>query len=406
VRILVVCEQRFAAGPNGSVWTTTSQPQAFWSRYLGAFSQVMVLARVAPPLVVSADAQRADGPGVQFSSLPYYVGPREFLRVATELRRQIRGTWRWGDAVIVRAYSPLSTQLLPRLARLGYPYALEVVSDPQDAFAPGGVRHPLRPIFRRWFSRSLRRQCLDAIAVAYVTESTLQQRYPARPTTFTTHYSSVALEDGDLFDEPRTFSEAPRSPHLVFVGSLAQMYKGPDVLIDAAARCVAQAVDLQLTIVGEGRHRPELERRARDLGIADRVRFTGELPAGTAVRAILDQADLFVLPSRTEGLPRALIEAMARALPCIGTAIGGIPELLPADDLVPPNDVEALAARVSAVVREPARLGAMSARNLARAREFRDSVLRERRDRFYAEVRERTMAWLRAHPQPPSLSPP
>ena len=62
--------------------------------------------------------------------------------------------------------------------------------------------------------------------------------------------------------------------------------------------------------------------------LRDRVRFRGQLTTPVDVRAELDRADLFVLPSRQEGLPRAMIEAMARALPCIGSSVGGIPELL------------------------------------------------------------------------------
>ena len=88
--------------------------------------------------------------------------------------------------------------------------------------------------------------------------------------------------------------------------------------------------------------------------------FLGQLPAGEMVRAQLDKADLFILPSKTEGLPRALVEAMARALPCIGTTVGGIPELLPSEDLVPPGDVKALAETIEDVLRRPERLAKMS----------------------------------------------
>ena len=111
------------------------------------------------------------------------------------------------------------------------------------------------------------------------------------------------------------------------------------------------------------------------------------------MRRILDSADLFVLPSRTEGLPRALVEAMARALPCIGSAVGGIPELLDASDLVPAGDSAALAAKIQEVLRDPLRMEKMSRRNLAGAQEFVDSVLAERRRRFYQHVRDYTQRW-------------
>jgi L-malate glycosyltransferase len=124
------------------------------------------------------------------------------------------------------------------------------------------------------------------------------------------------------------------------------------------------------------------------------VHFRGNLPSGQAVRAALDAADIFVLPSRQEGLPRALVEAMARALPCIGSTIGGIPELLPPADLVPPGDAEALAAKIREVAADPARRARMSAANLAKAGDYREAELHDRRVAFYRELRARTEAAL------------
>ncbi len=115
------------------------------------------------------------------------------------------------------------------------------------------------------------------------------------------------------------------------------MYKAPDVQIDAVAQLVKEGLDVRLVLIGDGKHRAELEARAAAQGIAAAVViFRGQLTAGSAVRAELDAADIFCMPSRTEGMPRALIEAMARGLPCIGSTMGGIPELLPAEDMVPP----------------------------------------------------------------------
>jgi glycosyltransferase involved in cell wall biosynthesis len=139
-----------------------------------------------------------------------------------------------------------------------------------------------------------------------------------------------------------------------------------------------------------------MESLARELGLSGRVEFRGRLPAGEAIFRELDRADLFVLPSRQEGLPRAMIEAMARALPCIGSTVGGIPELLPQRDLVPPDSPSALADKIGEVARDPSRMARMSARNLEVARGYREEVLVERRTAFYRHLEERTADWLRA----------
>jgi len=87
---------------------------------------------------------------------------------------------------------------------------------------------------------------------------------------------------------------------------------------------------------------------------------------------------------------------MARGLPCIGSMVGGIPELLAPEDLVKPGDAKGLANRIREVVRDPSRLARMSARNLAKAHEYRREILHERRVAFYHGVKEKTDNWLLA----------
>jgi len=182
---------------------------------------------------------------------------------------------------------------------------------------------------------------------------------------------------------------------LITVGTQDQLYKAPDVLIDAVATCLEGGLDLKLVLVGDGKHRGELEAQAAKLNLGERVCFLGNLLAGEAVRTQFDRADLFVLPSHQEGLPRAMIEAMARALPCIGSTVGGIPELLPPEDIVPPGNVAALAGKIREVVSHPERMTRMSARNWEKAKDYREEVLRDRRIAFYRHVRDTTEAWLK-----------
>ena len=195
-----------------------------------------------------------------------------------------------------------------------------------------------------------------------------------------------------LRNRPRRDTKLPF--RLVAVGTLEQLYKAPDVLLDAIGECSRDGVLLELAWIGGGKHQPQLEARARALGLGSRVRFLGQVPAGEAVRAEFDQADLFVLPSRQEGLPRAIIEAMARGLPCISSNVGGIPELLEAEDLVPPGDPAALAVKIREVVGDPERMPRMSYRNLEKSKQYLEDNLRQRRIVFYRYVKNRTEDWV------------
>ena len=394
MNVLVAASARFAITSDGNLWTpNASLDYRFWSRYLDVYEEVYLLVRAKLYAVPPGGWNMASGPGIKAMPLPYYEGPWAFLKNYVRVKRAMGEALAHAEAIHLRVFSVIGDEVRRALPS-GRPYGVEVVGDPYAAFAPGSIKHPLRPFFRWWFSRQLRRQCAGACAAAYVTERTLQRRYPPAPDAFSTHYSSIVLPDVALASAPRPPQPGRRRHILIFVGTLAQLYKAPDVLIDAVATCVGEGLDLQLMLVGDGKHRQELEAQAATLGLGRRTRFPGQLPAGEAVRAQLDRADLFVLPSKTEGLPKALIEAMAWGLPCIGSTVGGIPELLPPEDMVPPGDATALARRIREVVTSPERMGRMSARNLEKAAEYREEVLRERWIAFYRHVRKRTEAWL------------
>jgi phosphatidylinositol alpha-1,6-mannosyltransferase len=79
---------------------------------------------------------------------------------------------------------------------------------------------------------------------------------------------------------------------------------------------------------------------------------------------------------------------MARALPCLGSTVGGIPELLAAEDLVRPDEPQTLATAICDVLADPDRMRDMAVRNLDRARDFATDALRPRREAFYAELRQ------------------
>ena len=159
--------------------------------------------------------------------------------------------------------------------------------------------------------------------------------------------------------------------------------------------CVREGLNIELVFVGSGSYQPQLEARAAALGVGTRVQFRGQLASADAVRAELDRADLFVLPSRQEGLPRAMIEAMARGLPCIGSTVGGIPELLATEDMVPPNDASALARKIREVLADPSRMYGCRRATWRKRGNIPSMVPTRRRERFYEHVRAQTEAWLK-----------
>jgi glycosyltransferase involved in cell wall biosynthesis len=140
------------------------------------------------------------------------------------------------------------------------------------------------------------------------------------------------------------FDLPPDSVICTAVGRLVPV-KGYDVLISALKSIVSKVPQLFCLIVGEGESKEELSARIREMGLGGRIRLLGYYDRENAM-SILKASDIFVMPSRYEGTPIALLEAAAFARPILASATGGIPELVHHEEhafLVPPDDPAALA---------------------------------------------------------------
>ena len=126
---------------------------------------------------------------------------------------------------------------------------------------------------------------------------------------------------------------------------------------------LARVPDVALLVLGDGPERAKLERRAGELGLADRVRFLG---AGTRddVIALFRAVDAALLTSAWENLPHTLLEALATGTPVIATAVGGIPEVVRDGEnglLVPPRDIAAIASAIDRLVHDDALRASLAA---------------------------------------------
>lgn len=160
---------------------------------------------------------------------------------------------------------------------------------------------------------------------------------------------------------------------IVHVGRLSAE-RGVCFLIEALAILNDEGIRRYvLTIIGSGPEEVALRELVRSLDLEGSVRFAGYISYGPEMIAALDESDLFVLPSLTEGVPKVLIEAMANGLPVIASEVGGIPEIVRngvEGILVPPGKPDAIAAAVRRMASDEL-LREMLVRNgLRRAGEF------------------------------------
>ncbi len=312
------------------------------------------------------------------SALPSSVAAtmRSFLRLAREISR-LRP-----DVVNVHYISP---EVLHFLAlRPIFRYRLVLSAHGSDVMAPTGGRT------QRWARRAVTR----ADAVTAVSEP-LRERlaeYPKMRADFVRF-----IPNGIDWKFWSASDRRPASrPTIVSVGRLTDV-KGHDVLLESMQHVIEHVPDAQLLIVGDGERREELEAMSQQTLPRGSVAITGPLDP-VAIRDLLATAAVFVLPSRSEGMPLALLEAMAAGLPSVATDVGAVTHLLvgtDADDAgrgrtVPVEDIDALAAAIVDLLADGETAQQMGRDASTKARDFDMATMVERYDALYAEVTEQS----------------
>ncbi len=284
-------------------------------------------------------------------------GPRPTsIAWLVRLRRLVRT----GEIGIVHTHMPLPA-VAARLAMPG--------RRPLFVHTEHNVWPRYRPL-TRWTNRSTYRRNAAVIAVSDRVAESIHSRVPV----------DVVVHGIDP-DAARHGPQARRSARRLLgvasdelvVGTVGNFTpkKDQETLLRAVARLVPDLPGLRLVLIGSGPLENELRVLATSLGIAEVTDFTG---SRDDVRELLPGLDVFALSSRFEGLPIALLEALAAGVACVATSVGGVPEVLTDGEdglLVGPGDPDALAAAIRKLLADEAFRAGMGSRAGWRARDFR-----------------------------------
>ena len=383
--INIVVDQRFQKSPDGCVWSHTPPTFDFFESALAVFGEVRIIARTSEVAVRPVNAKLVNGPRVKVIPVPSYVGPLQYLGRRTEIATALAKIARLDGAFLLRIPSQTAFLLAQLLEAQGRTYAVELLTDPRDFFAPGVSPNGLAYLFRPYFCSRSRELCSRAIAANYITGAATRAANPALAAKWVGSVSDVDLPTESFITAGPAQLAGPLK--IVTVGLLDLLYKGQDLLSRSLARCWNAGLDFRLSIVGDGRSRERLLNLARSQGVADRVIITGALGGSTEVRTYLERAHLFVLPSRAEGIPRALLEAMAARLPAICSNVGAMPDLLDPKWIIPVNSELALSGKLMEFARDREQWEAIGLRNQRIARAFERNQLWPQRIAFFESIR-------------------
>lgn len=323
--------------------------------------------------------------------VPNYKNPRDYFRFRASAEDIVRRCVEENDCFVLRLQSSIAEIAYRYIRDLRKPFIIESVGCPWDSYWNHSLLGKLIAPYSYLKTRSIIR---SADFVYYVTTDFLQRRLPAKQGAVTVACSNVVLADLDetvLDKRIQKIRSKLWQKKLIFgtAAALDTRYKGQEYMIRAIPSLLKMGFDVEYRLAG-GRNRNEadlyLENVAKKYGVCDRVKFCGSLTM-SEMNKFYDDIDIYVQPSKQEGLPRAVIEALSRGCPAIGSDIAGIPELIQPSYLFKKGNEKEIVAAVERLVNSD--LEEVARENFSKAAMYQRRILEERRKRFYDAFMER-----------------
>lgn len=326
MKALFLHDTYYTRDEQGNVYTLGVYPYSAWQRYLNVFDHLTVVGRISPNTQQNDlnTLQKSDGPQVDFLLLPTIHSPSRIFFKSRSIKKMLLKKLEEVDCVIIRGPSEYGLLIYREALAMNKVVAIELSG---CAFDNTWNHHKLLgKIYAPLKYLRVRKMVGAANFVMYVTSKFLQNRYPNAHRTSHASNVEIATSDTSVLSRRLDKIRTGTAPYKIgLIGHAGNKLKGIHIALEALAEL---KIDYEFHLMGHVDDKlwnPIINALGIDSG---KIIFDGVYPAGEPVLNWLDEMDFYIQPSLHEGLPRSLIEAMSRGLPCLASDTGGIPELL------------------------------------------------------------------------------
>lgn len=373
----------------GNIYTTNLSYEILTERYVNVFGELNILNRSGQ--MESSQSEKglviASGKSISFIDQIGIFTPVSFFKDYFKIKKIVNRHVTESEYIIIRLDSFLGLIAAEYCRKHNKKYLIEVVGCVWDSFWNKGMYGKIvaLPLFKK-----MQLEVKKAPYVVYVTSEFLQKRYPTDGQNINISNVQIKhLEDSIIEKRVKRIKKFD-SKHIYEITTIASVevrYKGQETVIRALAELKKRGYkNFRYHLIGGGNN-SYLQNLVNELGVTNQVLFHGSMNHDI-VMDFLDGCDIYIQPSKQEGLPRSLIEGMSKGLLCYGTCVAGIPELLEKEMLFSikkDNHVE-LANKLVLIDKELCEQQAR--RNFKEAKKYENSILETRRKEFFCMFRE------------------
>lgn len=352
-------------------------------RYINIFKQVRFVSRQVSVNDKPENMSLASMTGISFVNVADFLSLRTYYKKKSA-KRVIENEVKNADCIIARLPSTIGSIAVGYAEIHRKPYLIEVVACPWDALWNHSFKGKIAAPF---MYLKTKKQVGNADNVLYVTNNFLQSRYPSKGKSIGCSDVSLPSLGKSILERRIEKIKRMNSDTPFILGTIAAIdvrYKGQEYVIEAISKLNRKGLDFEYHLVGGG-DESYLKSIAEKHGVADKIKFLGSM-SHNMIFDYLDNIDLYIQPSKVEGLPRALVEAMSRGCPALGSAIGGIPELINDECLFNRGSVKGVSDLLAKIDKDLLLREAKG--NFKRAMEYDEKLLDRKRNDFYLEFRK------------------
>jgi len=283
------------------------------------------------------------------------------------------------DILFIRLPSFIGNIAIKLAKKLNKPYIVEMVGCPWDSL----WNHSMKgKIIAPYMWHTTRQNLRESKYTIYVTNEFLQNRYPTNGEYVNCSNVELPETEDSVLDGRIEKIQTPKDK--IIIGTAAALnvrYKGQQYIIEAISKLKREGIKCEYQLVGWG-DSSYLKEKAKQFEVEDCIKFVGTLPH-KEVFSWIDNIDIYAQPSRQEGLPRALIEAMSRGCPAIGAKSGGIPELLEKDYVF--SNKKTNIDEICSIIRNynKEKMIKQSKRNFMEAKQYNKELIQQRRKSLF-----------------------
>ncbi len=389
MKLLFVHDHVFCKSREGDIYSPGGFPRELWNKYTFISEELTVIGRcsssedeLSKKHVLSSYAHDP----ISFVFVKSISNPLKLLKNRNSTFAKIENTVKQVDVVIARLPSENGLAAIEYAKKHNKPYSIEVVGCVWDGLYNYGSM--IAKLYAPVAYTRMRKAISSANNVLYVTNIFLQKRYPNTTAENIVNASNVNINITS--NKPESYGY--KTPIVIgMIGNYKTNYKGIDTALKAMLILHRKKFNFEFRVLGNGNPNDYKEFICKN-NLSGTVKFYEPLPSGEPVLNWIRDVDIYIQPSRQEGLPRSLIEALSCGRVCIGSQAGGIPELLNRDFIHITNSPKSLANKIIFAFKlsETKKLAVLK-ENIENIQQYDSELLKEKRDGFYNKLKEHTL---------------